>query len=221
MVAGQVCYRALRRYNGEVLTPDIVLDKYSKEIHPCRFHLILIARLIKAKESPSIIFGAYLKEASWEETLAAALIGHIIFAVHDDNHFDNSLLFSEDETKSGYYYDKGEYMGEYAVACCEINMTLSYMPNSPDYTLASTLTKLEGSMRGRKSARARWEPSTKIKKQFVSAYNNNPQRHPSQAQWAKRFLDELQPKELKLLGANPERNLLSYLARTRKTAPPA
>ena len=197
-------------YKGGELTPDLLLKKYSKEIHPSRFHFILILRIIDQRKSPETIFGNFLKDITWEETLAVALLSHIIFATQDYNDFDNSVLTGN---QSGYYFDKGEYMGAYALACCEIHLALSIMPKSNGYTLARTLVKREESMRGFKSAAARWEPVTKIKEDFVGSYNANPKRYPSKAESARRFFNALQLDDQKLLGANPERNLLSYLAK--------
>jgi len=197
--------------SGE-LTPESVLNN-PIEIYPGRLQAIKIQHLIARGNSADSI--SDLDNLTWAECVAAALLGHVMFAQREEKRL--LPLDFRKEPEHDYYFDLGELMGRYAVSCMELLSVLAMLPDHSAYNLPRGVITQKATSTAKKAAGSRHAPANEIKKSFIKWFEANQQSglFHSQNQAADRYLRDHIGEEKKRYVSTPN-TLIRALREHRK-----
>lgn len=186
-------------YLSDVTRPRVLHDP--SDLYPGRMQIVSIQRAMSDGVLPSEV--SSLPDISWLECLAAALLGHCMFALdaetrYREGEFKNSDLFE-------FYDDLSEYMGYFSISCMEILMVLSIQPGQSAYTLPYNMLNSKRVGVAKKAAEARHKATNDIKQDFIRWFlsENGVAKFKSRIKAAEIFLSRL-PKERQDLIKDPD-----------------
>jgi hypothetical protein len=144
--------------------------KDPSSLYPSRVHVVQLQHYM----SKGIDIGkiSSLKNITWAECFAGALLGHAIFALDAELKLKDTGQFKKNEV-SEFFYDLGEYMGHFSTSCMEILSVLYMMPDYDGDSLSRSALHKKKKNEAINAANVRHEPGNNIKNIYIKWYEEN------------------------------------------------
>jgi|GEM_PF-2983381 len=182
-------------YPDRRLTYEEVVGEYDRCLYPGRTQSIIIQHAMAKGDLPATI--SNLPGLTWVECISGALLGHVMFAYRIEKELEGVDFKKTPE--ADFFYDMGEFLGEFAICCQELLGLLSAMPGHNVYSLPHRALSQKKISNAQEAANARHAHARKIKGSFINWYleNESVGIFHSQSQAAEKYLDLHMNKEEK------------------------
>ena len=161
------------RYLKSGLSPD-ELKALHRELHPGRRQAVSLQRAIANQVDIEEIVS--VPGATWADCLAAALLGHCVVALFEENRLRKIEDFSQTE-EANFYENVAEYIGHFAVDCMELLSVLATMPGCNSYVLPQQAMRASlaasRSISAAKAAQVKHKGAAQIKDRYIKWYMEN------------------------------------------------
>jgi hypothetical protein len=170
-------------------------------LYPSRFHAIILQKLSLEHDAPACAFQnlSKIKNLTWQECYAASLLANCLFAVTQEQLYDNSDFQS---SELGEFFGSIEtVMGQHAINGMELLTLTRSFSGFDSFPKPTEVFKKE---LARNAANARWEPSREIKNRYFTWYKQSSTQKPrlfnGYTEAAELFYQSLSDKEREILG---------------------
>ncbi|EGG93060.1 hypothetical protein IMCC1989_1786 [gamma proteobacterium IMCC1989] len=150
---------------------DVLKDPSS--YYPYAGHQAKLLRAMSGDVDISDI--SVLPNVSWSECFAVSILNNVIVAVEVEKMCMNGKYCSDFISLNGRDngIDLGEYIGEFAVICSELNVLMSLVSDTTNKYSFQKFIDNKRSVDARNAADIRRQPERKLKKEFVCWYLKN------------------------------------------------